>query len=473
MGICRQFGLTQCAAPPPAIECDAAPGASHPPEAIATRQSLRGIIPPMTEHSDPFAVCILGAGPVGATLAATLATAGVPTAVIDRQPLPPMELPAFDGRAYAIALSSYHVLAAAQVWDHLPEPPCPIREIRVADGRPGEPASPLTLHFTADELGVDAFGWMVEARALRVALNARLPQLPNLRVFAPAEARVERSEHGASIRLADGTQFHARLVVGAEGRNSLLRRQARIPVARYDYGQIGLVGAIAHEKPHRNVALEQFLPHGPFAQLPLSGPGSFGTAAFPHASAIVWSERRTLAERFLAMDDDAYGREIARRLGNHLGAVRPIGRRWSYPLSALHAARYVDTRLALVGDAAHGIHPIAGQGLNLGFRDVAALAELVIEAVHAGRDPGAPALLARYQAMRRPDSLLMLGATHTLERLFGNDIGPIRLARRLGIAAVDRIGPLKRFFARRAMGLETGGVAGDLAAGLGRLLRAA
>ncbi|MBW8270129.1 UbiH/UbiF/VisC/COQ6 family ubiquinone biosynthesis hydroxylase [Caldovatus aquaticus] len=415
----------------------------------------------MTSPPDDLAVCILGAGPVGATLAATLAAAGVPTAVIDRQPLPPMELPAFDGRAYAIALASRHVLDAAGVWERLPTPPCPIAEIRVADGRPGEPASRLTLHFTAAELGVPAFGWMIEARALRVALNARLPLLPNLRVFAPAEATVERNAQGATIRLAGGERLTARLVVGAEGRDSPLRRQARIPAARYDYGQIGLVGAIAHEKPHRNVALEQFLPSGPFAQLPLSGPGSFGTAAFPHASAIVWSERRALAERFLAMDDAAYGREIARRLGDHLGAVRPIGRRWSYPLSALHAARYVDTRLALVGDAAHGIHPIAGQGLNLGFRDVAALAELVIAAVRAGHDPGAPALLARYQAMRRPDSLLMLGATHALERLFGNDIGPLRLVRDLGIAAVDRIGPLKRFFARRAMGL---GVTGGLLA---------
>ena len=152
------------------------------------------------------------------------------------------------------------------------------------------------------------------------------------------------------------------------------------------------------------------------------------------------------------MDDAAYGREIARRMGDHLGAIRPIGRRWSYPLSALHAHRYTATRLALVGDAAHGIHPIAGQGLNLGFRDVGALAGLIAEAHHAGEDPGSPALLARYQAARRPDALMMLGATHVLERLFGNDFAPVRIARRLGIAAVGRIPPLKRFFIRRAMG---------------------
>ena len=401
-------------------------------------------------------ICIVGAGPVGATLAATLAAAGVRTAVVDAAPLPPMELPDFDGRAYAIALTSKRLLAAAGVWDRLPEEPCPILGIRVADGRPGEPASPLALHFDHADVGQEPFGWMVEARALRVALNARLPHLPHLSVFAPARAEVERGPEGAVLRLSDGQEIRARLVVGAEGRNSPLRRQAGIPAARLDYHCMGIVGAIAHEKPHHNVALEQFLPHGPFAQLPMHGiPGH------PHVSAIVWTERTAIAKAALAMDDAAYGRQIAARLGDHLGAVMPIGRRWSYPLTAMHAARYTAERLALVGDAAHGIHPIAGQGLNLGFRDVAALAELVIAAVNAGEDPGEPGLLARYQAARRPDSLVMLGATHVLERLFTSRLPPVRIARRLGIAAVDRLPALKRFFASRAMGL--GGATGLLA----------
>lgn len=401
-------------------------------------------------------ICIVGAGPVGATLAATLAAAGVRTAVVDAAPLPPMELPEFDGRAYAIALTSKRLLAAAGVWDRLPEEPCPILGIRVADGRPGEPASPLSLHFDHADVGEEPFGWMVEARALRVALNARLPHLPHLSVFAPARAEVERGPEGAVLHLSDGQEIRARLVVGAEGRNSPLRRQAGIPAARLDYHCMGLVGAIAHEKPHHNVALEQFLPHGPFAQLPMHGiPGH------PHVSAIVWTERTAIAKAALAMDDAAYGRQIAARLGGHLGAVTPIGRRWSYPLTAMHAARYTAERLALVGDAAHGIHPIAGQGLNLGFRDVAALAELVIAAVNAGEDPGAPGLLARYQAARRPDSLVMLSATHVLERLFTSRLPPVRIARRLGIAAVDRVPVLKRFFASRAMGL--GGATGLLA----------
>jgi 2-octaprenyl-6-methoxyphenol hydroxylase len=404
--------------------------------------------------------CVIGAGPVGATLAATLAAAGLPVAVVDRSPLPPMELPEFDGRAYAIALTSQRLLSAAGVWDRLPGQPQEIRRIRVADGRPGVPPSRLRLDFDSAEVGQgEPFGWMVEARALRVALNARLPGLPNLHAFAPASAEVTRNADGAEIRVnypGGQSLVRARLVVGAEGRESPLRAQARIAVTRWDYGQTGMVGAFAHERPHRGTALEMFLPNGPFAQLPLAGPGGFGTAELPHASAFVWSERTPLARRFLAMDDERFGAELARRLGGHLGRIRPIGRRWSYPLSALWAERFTDTRLALVGDAAHGIHPIAGQGLNLGFRDVAALAEAVIEAVSAGEDPGGAAVLSRYQSRARPDAMLMLGATHALERLFGTDFGPVRLARRLGIAAVDRIPALKRAFAERAMGMRPG-----------------
>jgi 2-octaprenyl-6-methoxyphenol hydroxylase len=367
-----------------------------------------------------------------------------------------MELPDFDGRAYAIALTSKRLLDAAGIWQHLPGAPCPIEAIHVADGRPGAPPSPLALDWRADEVSDEPFGYMVEARALRVALNARLPAMPNLAVFAPARATVERREDGATVTLSTGQVIQARLVVAAEGRNSPLRRQAGIRAATLDYHQIGMVGAFAHEEPHGNRALEQFLPNGPFAQLPLAGPGNFGTAAYPHASAFVWADRTAIARRMLALPDEAFGRELKRRLGDRLGAIRPIGRRWSYPLSALHVSRWWDTRLALVGDAAHGVHPIAGQGLNLGFRDVAALAEEVIAAWNAGGDPGDPAVLRRYQARRRPDTLMMLAGMHALERLFGNDFAPVRIARRLGIAAVDRIGPLKRAFARQAMGLGPG-----------------
>jgi 2-octaprenyl-6-methoxyphenol hydroxylase len=402
-------------------------------------------------------VAILGAGPVGATLAAALAARHVPCVILDAQPLPPMSLQGFDGRAYAIALTSRRLLEEAGVWDRLPTTPCPIEGIKVADGRIGAAPSSLDLDFDAAEVAQEPFGWMVEARALRVALNARLPELPGVRVFAPMTAEVARDTQGATLTLADGTRVRARLVVGAEGRNSPLRQAAGIGTARHDYRQIGIVGAFAHERPHHNRALELFLPAGPFAQLPLTDLQEFGASPLPHASAFVWTESRGVAQRILAMDEAGFAREVKRRLGDWLGEIEPIGRRWSYPLTAMHAERYVAQRMALVGDAAHGMHPIAGQGLNIGFRDVGALSRLIGEAFGAGEDVGSEALLRAYQAERRPDALLMIGATHALERLFGNDIGVLRLARRLGIAAVDRLPRLKRAFARQAMGLPIAG----------------
>ena len=405
-------------------------------------------------RSETVEVCVIGAGPVGGTLACRLAEAGIATAVIDRTPLPPMEHPDFDGRAYAIAAGSRLVLEAAGLWRRLPDPPCPIRSIRVSDGSVGRPASPLYLHFDLGEAGLpdadeySAFGWMVEARSLRRALNAKLHQFPALSVHAPAEATVSRRADGVTVEIAGGPRIACRLVVAAEGRNSPLREQARIPLTRIPYRQTGLVSAVAHALPHHNVALEQFLPAGPFAQLPMSP-----IDGAPNVSAIVWTEQNAIAARVMALDNMAYGQEIARRLGPHLGAIRPIGRRWSYRLEAMHAHRYFDTRLALVGDAAHSIHPIAGQGLNLGFRDIAALAELVIGALQDRQDPGSPDLLARYQHRRRPSNLLMLAATDGLDRLFSTGFPPVRAMRRIGIAAVNRTPALKRLFIRQAMGL--------------------
>lgn len=405
----------------------------------------------MSENVD---VCIVGAGPVGATLACRLAEGGVRVAVVDRASLPPMEHPDFDGRAYAIAAGSRALLQASGVWDALPQPACPILDIRVSDGRVDRRASALHLHFDHREAGQAAgggdqpFGWMVEARSLRVAVNAHMHRAPGLQVLAPATARVERGPGGVTVEVRGGPTLRARLVVAAEGRDSPLRAAAGIPVTRVPYGQRGIVCAIAHERPHRNVALEHFLPSGPFAQLPM-----IGIEGAPHVSAVVWTERTALADRLMRLDDAPFAREVARRLGDHLGAVRLVGRRWMYPLSAMHAQRYVDARLALVGDAAHGIHPIAGQGLNLGFRDVIALSELVIDAVASGADPGDPDLLLRYQRRRRPDNLLMLGATDALDRLFSSDNPLLRAARDLGIAGVHRLPVLKRLFMRRAMGL--------------------
>ena len=404
----------------------------------------------MSQHVE-VDVAVVGAGPVGGTLALRLAQTGMAVAVLDRAALPPMEHPDFDGRAYAIALASQRIMAAAGLWDALPLEPGPIREIRVSDGRPGQPASPFFLHFDVAELAgtepdgaIEAFGWMVEARSLRMALNARLAAHPRIQVFAPATAVVERHAQGARLTLGDGTLVSARLVAAAEGRASPLREAAGIGVTRLAYRQHGVVCAIAHEHPHDGVALEHFLPPGPFAQLPLA-PGPDGE----NLSALVWTERPEVAKAMMACTAGRLESEIARRMGGHLGRIRLVGRRWSYPLSLLHAHRYHDTRLVLVGDAAHGMHPIAGQGLNVGFQDVGVLAEML-----AGvDDPGDRGLLADYQRRRRPAVIRMLAATDALDRLFSNDNPRIRLVRDLGLAAVHRLPPLKRFFMRQAMGL--------------------
>ena len=394
-----------------------------------------------------FDVCIVGAGPVGGTLACRLAQGGARVVVVDHAALPPMEHPDFDGRAYAVASGSRRLLEASGLWEALPQVPGPILDIRVSDGRLGRPASPLHLHFDHQEAEAGPFGWMVEARSLRVALNARLNDTPGVRLFAPAACEVRRTAQRVVVSITGGPTITAGLVVAAEGRNSPLRDQAGIPVTRAPYGQRGMVCAIAHELPHDGVALEHFLPAGPFAQLPMAG-----TAEAPNLSAIVWTERTALADRLIALDDATFTREVARRLGPHLGTIRLVGRRWMYPLSALHAQRYTDTRLALVGDAAHGIHPIAGQGLNLGFRDVMALSDLVLAALARDEDVGGARLLAAYQRRRRPDNLAMLAATDVLDRLFSTDNPLLRAVRDLGMAGVHRMPRLKRAFMRAAMG---------------------
>ncbi|HEY4173689.1 MAG TPA: UbiH/UbiF/VisC/COQ6 family ubiquinone biosynthesis hydroxylase [Rhodopila sp.] len=402
-------------------------------------------------------VCIMGAGPVGGTLACRLASAGVSVALIDQAVLPPMENPAFDGRAYAIAAGSRGLLEGAGLWDVLDVPPNPILDIRVSDGRIGRPPSRLHLHFDHREAGDEPrpFGWMVEARSLRKALNARFPAQVGLHLFAPATGTVERSDDGCVVRLTDGMVISCRLVVAAEGRHSPLREAAGIPVTRIPYHQTAIVCAVAHELPHHGMALEHFLPAGPFAALPMGPSVDAEPGGASHVSAIVWTERSAAADRIMSLDDRRFAREAGRRLGSHLGAIRAVGRRWSYPLSAMIAHRYVDTRLALAGDAAHGIHPIAGQGLNLGFRDGITLAGLIEAAVRDGEDVGGPALLGRYQRVRQADNLVMFGMTDGLDRLFSTDRRLVRVARDLGIGAVDRLGPLKRVFMRRAMGVAS------------------
>lgn len=399
-------------------------------------------------------VLISGGGMVGLTLGIALAGAGVDVVVLEpRDPAATTDA-AFDGRSSAIARGTQRLLAALGIWPGMAAAAAPILDIRVSDGRIGSGASQLFLHYGRDELAEETdepLGYIVENRAVRTALHARAAEMPTLRFMAPEHlANLERGAGAAPAEavLSGGQRLRAGLVVAAEGRGSPLRAAAGIPVTAWDYPQSGIVCTVAHEAPHHGVAHEHFLPAGPFALLPMTDAAD-GT----HRSSLVWTERRSLVPAMLALDDDAFGAELQRRFGPSLGALRPAGRRWSYPLSLMHAERYIAHRLALVGDAAHVIHPIAGQGLNLGLRDVAALAETVVEARRLGLDPGDANVLARYQQWRRFDNTVLMIATDGLNRLFSNDLAPVRLVRDVGLAAVNRLPPLKRLFMRHAMGL--------------------
>ena len=384
-------------------------------------------------------VLVVGGGMVGLTLGCALADTGIAVTVVDREDPARVVDAGFDGRVSAIAYGSRRVLEAIGLWPALAAQAGPILEIRVSDGD-----SPLFLHYDHAEIGDQPLGHMVENRNARRALFDLAAHQDRLRLLAPSAVdTVTRGVAGVTARLADGRDVRARLVVAADGRGSALRRAAGINVTTWRYPQTGIVCTVAHERPHRGIAHERFLPAGPFAILPMTG----------DRSSLVWTERGDLAPAMMALDDAAFGAEVARRFGEFLGDLEIVGPRWSYPLSLVHAERYVDTRLALIGDAAHAIHPIAGQGLNLGIRDVAALAEVLVDARRLGLDIGASNVLERYQRWRRFDSVVLAAATDGLNRLFSTDDPALRLTRDLGLAAVNRVAPLKRLFMRHAMGV--------------------
>lgn len=389
-------------------------------------------------------VLIVGGGMVGLSLAAALGGAGLNIAVVDREDPGAALAASYDGRASAIAFGSRRVLETAGVWAGMEGEAEPILDIRVSDG-----ASPLFLHFDHSEVGGEPLGHIVENRATRRALHERVAGIAGVSLHAPAEITgLETTAGAVQATLSNGARITAPLLVAADGRNSALRRRAGIAVTAWRYKQTGIVCTMGHERPHRGIAHERFLPSGPFAVLPMTDDPRHG-----YRSSIVWTERTALAPAMMALGDKQFSAELAQRFGPWLGAVRVLGRRWSYPLSLLNAARYVGDRLALIGDAAHAMHPIAGQGLNLGIRDVAALAEVLVDAKRLGLDLGSAGVLQRYQRWRRVDAVVLLAATDVLNRLFSNDIAAVRLARDIGLAAVNRLGPVRRFFMRHSMGV--------------------
>lgn len=382
-------------------------------------------------------VLIVGGGLVGQTLAVALGRAGIATVVVDGEAPELAVTPPFDGRASAIAAASYRMLRrlgiAARIRDVQP-----IEDIRVSDGD-----SSLFLHYDHRDIGDEPLGQMVENRFTRIALQQSIEGTKGVTLRAPVTVgRVRRDAAAVEATLSDGTTVKAELCVAADGRASRLRAEAGIETLQWRYRQDGIVCTIAHERPHHAIAHERFLPAGPFAILPLTG----------NRSSLVWTERKDLAPAFLKLSEADFAAEIQRRIGGFLGEIEVVGERFRYPLSLVLAKSYRARRLVLVGDAAHGIHPIAGQGFNLGLRDVAALVECLEEHAALGLDLGDDALLIAYERWRRTDSVALAAVTDILNRLFSNDLAAVRLARDLGLAAVNRVPPLKKFFMRHAMG---------------------
>jgi 2-octaprenyl-6-methoxyphenol hydroxylase len=385
-------------------------------------------------------VVIGGAGVAGLALAIALREAlpGFAVTVAD----PGLDRMAGDPRASAIVAAAQRLFAAIGVWDRIAGEAQPILDMVVTDSRLTDAVRPAFLTFDGDVALGEPFAHMVENGPLQAALLARAGEL-GVDLRSDAVAGFARAPGGLSVRLAGGARFAARLLVAADGARSVIRTQARIAVRGWNYGQSAIVTTVAHDRDHGGRAEEHFLPAGPFAILPLK-----------HCrSSIVWTEREAEAARILALPDSDFHAELERRFGLHLGELTIAGARRAYPIGLWVARDFVADRIALVGDAAHVIHPIAGQGLNMGLKDVAALAEAVVDAARLGLDPGGQAVLERYQRWRRFDTMAMGVATDSLNRLFSNRSDVLRLLRDVGLGMVDRLPGLKQLFIREAAGL--------------------
>lgn len=391
-----------------------------------------------------YDVIITGGSLNGASLALALAQAGLQVAVIDALTDADQTVPEFDGRAYAMALACVRMLKSLGLWNDLADVAQPILDIKVSDGRAGQGASPFFLHFDHREMGEGPMGQMIEDRHLRAALLHAMQDRPGITRFTGRKVMAQDTPPGAvTVTLDDDTELRGSLLVGADGRRSGTAVRAGIGRSVTDYGQTALVCAIGHDAPHHGIAHQLFLPPGPLAILPLTG----------NRSSIVWSEDTHQAAAIQALGTEDYLQVLRPRFGDFLGDIHIAGARYTYPLNLTLAKNFVGDRLALVGDAVRGLHPIAGQGLNAGLRDVAALAEVLVEAHRRGEDIGGAPVLEAYAQWRRFDSTTLTLATHGFNRLFSNDNPLLRLGRDLGLGAVNALPGLRRRFMREAAGL--------------------
>lgn len=383
-------------------------------------------------------ILISGAGVVGMTLAYALSEYGHKVCIVDALDVKKTLNDKFDGRAYAISYAPYTMLKTLGLWDKIGSEAQPINEIHVTDGN-----SPAFLHFDKDELGEGPLGQMVEVRHIRAGLFEAVRSAKNITLLTPDTIIATENKSGhIEVILESGETIITPLLIGAEGRGSSLRQQKDIRIRKWDYDQIAIVTTVKHELDHQGIAHEKFYPGGPFAILPLKN----------SKSSIVWCEDPDRARSIMKLGDRAFDSELGKKFGDFLGDVKSLGQRWSYPLSMQLADDYTGERFCLIGDAVHGIHPIAGQGFNLGLRDIAALTEVLVDARRIGADIGSELVLERYVHWRRTDNNVLALGMDGLTRLFSNDNPVITLARRAGIAAVQEMPPVKKFFMKHARG---------------------
>ncbi|SFS20366.1 UbiH/UbiF/VisC/COQ6 family ubiquinone biosynthesis hydroxylase [Yoonia litorea] len=387
---------------------------------------------------------IVGGGLNGPALALAVANAGFRVTIIDRLPIDTRKDPAFDGRSYALAHASMRLLRGIGVWDAIKDKAQPMLEIKVTDGRAGEGPSPWMMHFDHAEIEEGPMGFMVEDRHLRRAFLDAMAESPLITQLSQETVVAQEADaYRAQVTLASGKTVTGRVLVGSDGRASGTAERAGIKRTGWGYGQMGVVCAVAHEKPHGGIAHQFFMPAGPLAILPLTG----------NRCSIVWSETEARAKELVAMDDADFLEALRPAFGSFLGQISLVGARYAYPLNLTLANSFIAERLALVGDAAHGVHPIAGQGLNAGLRDVAALADVLETARSRGEDIGSPQVLARYQQWRRFDTATLALATDTFNKLFSNDNPLLRTVRDIGMGLVNAAPGLRRNFIREAAGL--------------------
>lgn len=388
-------------------------------------------------------IVIAGGGLNGSTLALALATAGFSVTVVDPLPKASRSTGDFDGRGYALSIASQRVLKALGVWERVAAQAQPILDIVVSDGRAGEGPSPFLLHFDHAEIEEGPMGFMIEDRMLRPAL---LEVLDAAGVAQADDARIVGQvpdATGIAVTLDDGRRLRSRLLIGCDGKTSAVANRAGIRRIGWTYGQTALVCAIGHQKPHLGTAHQFFMPAGPLAILPLT----------EDRASIVWSETDAEAARIQALNDNDYLAALRPRFGDFLGEIALAGKRFAYPLELSLAQRLVADRVALVGDAAHSVHPIAGQGLNAGLKDVAALAQVLTDARRRGEDIGRLDVLTRYQQWRRFDTATLALATDAFNKLFSNDNSVLRLVRDVGLGLTNAMPALRRGFIREAAGL--------------------